>query len=306
MSGRAFAHFMVANDIGRNLKLARMKPAERWAYVAGVLSIAAQAEMRGTLLIGRAPADERDVARQADVPVTVARAALKQLRTLGVLERDADGIEWVHDFGVHNPQPRRDETAAERAQRYRDKQRASRDAPRDVTPPSRRDARDDHATVTHRDERNGHGGVTSRKEVEVEVEVEAAAARAPAADHAESRLRRLASDVGLACPSSAVIDELLAKYSDRDTTAALDDLERWAQRERLHSLVGAWQQALERADRRKLNGAAEMAESSFARAAMDRLEREQPDEDAGLTGEQRDTLAVVGAHAVELNRRAAS
>jgi hypothetical protein len=136
---RAFDRFMVDVEVGRNLKLGRLKPAERWVYVAGVLPIAAKSEIRGALMVGTTRATDADVARQADVTPAVARAALKHLRDLGMLEHDRTlGAEWVHDFEVYNPEPKQDKTAAERAKRYRERQAAKRD----VTAPSHRDGRD--------------------------------------------------------------------------------------------------------------------------------------------------------------------
>lgn len=147
-----FDRFMVDVEIGRNLKVARLSPAERWVFVAGVLPIAAKSDVRGALMVGQLPADERDVARQADVPLSMARSAMKKLRELHVLTREGSGPEWVHDFDEYNPPPKRDTTAAERQQRLRDKRRdeaaSNADVTPPVTPPSRRDACNGHADVT--------------------------------------------------------------------------------------------------------------------------------------------------------------
>lgn len=126
---RVFEHFMVHKAIGRNRKLRRsLTPDERWCYVAGVLAIAADAPIRGRLLIGMERADEQDVADEAGVRVAVARSALKKLRELEmVVDDDELDCERVHDWEAHNPEPKRDATAAERMRRYRDKLRRNND-----------------------------------------------------------------------------------------------------------------------------------------------------------------------------------
>lgn len=135
---KPFDRVMVHVEIAHHLKLRKLTDAERWAFVAGVLPIAAKSEMRGALTVGRAPAEAEDVAHQARVSVRVARSCLDKLRAVGLLERDGE-VEWVHDFEQWNPEPKRDETAAQRAREYRRRQKAKRQAaePTDVTEPSR-------------------------------------------------------------------------------------------------------------------------------------------------------------------------
>jgi hypothetical protein len=119
---RGFDHFMVAVRLGRTRKLRRnFTVPERWCYVAGVLTIAAKAPIRGRLLIEGAPADAKDVAEEAGVSVAVAARTLDKCRTLGMLMPDEElACERVHDWDQHNPEPKKDQTAAERAKRYRD------------------------------------------------------------------------------------------------------------------------------------------------------------------------------------------
>lgn len=155
MAPRGFDHFMVQLEAGRNLKLNRLSPAERLAWLLGVLPIAAKAPLRGSFMIGSLPAEAEDVAAQASVPKSVASSMLGKVRELGMLEHDDDiGAEWVHDFEEHNPEPKRDSTAAKRAKAYRDRQKAKRDEggasppPSPVTAPSRRDDAVRHGTVT--------------------------------------------------------------------------------------------------------------------------------------------------------------
>lgn len=130
-----FPRFMVDVNVGTNRKLRRLTPAERWCHVAGVLAIAAQATVRGCLLIGSADPEPHDYAEQAGVPLAVVTSTLDKLRELGIIEDDPEnGCERVHDWDDFNPPPKNDPTAAERAQRYR-RNRAERD----------------RHTVTHRD-----------------------------------------------------------------------------------------------------------------------------------------------------------
>jgi len=136
---RGYDYFMVHVEAGRHLKLGRMTPAERCAWTHGVLAIAAKSKVRGAFMVTDAAATADDVALQANVPKKVAVAMLKKARESRLLEHDdALGAEWVHDFDEHNPEPKRDETSAERSRRYRDRQRSNRVTSRTVT----RDARD--------------------------------------------------------------------------------------------------------------------------------------------------------------------
>lgn len=152
----AFDHYMLHVEAGNNHKTCRLTDAQRCAWFLGVLPIAAKSPVRGALIVGSLKADAGDVARQAAVTLRTATATLKRAAEIGLLDTNDDGISFVHDFDIHNPEPRKDTTAAERQRRKRlkDKEEAAR-----VTVMSRRDARD------------GHGDVT-QTEVEVEVEVE--------------------------------------------------------------------------------------------------------------------------------------
>jgi hypothetical protein len=140
-----FDHFMVHVEIGTRRKLRRnFSVPERWCYVAGVLSIAATAPVRGRLLIEGERADEQDVAERAGVSLTVARSTMTKLREKGMVVPDEDmECERVHDWEEHNPEPKRDKTAAERARRYRE--RLSRQRNGTVTRDATRDERPRHA-----------------------------------------------------------------------------------------------------------------------------------------------------------------
>jgi hypothetical protein len=126
---RAFDHFMVHTDIGRNRKLRRrFSVEERWCYVAGVLVIAATSPIRGRLLIGGDPAGVEDIADEAGVKLQVARSTLDKLRSLEMVYPDPElDCERVHDFEDHNPEPKKDPTAADRMRRHRDRLRRNDD-----------------------------------------------------------------------------------------------------------------------------------------------------------------------------------
>lgn len=149
MSPRAFDRYMVAVGAARHVKFRRLSDAERLAFFLGVLSIAAQAPVRGRLLIGDLRAEPEDIAAEAAVKVAVARSCMSKLRDVGVLVDDVEfGCERVHDFDDWNPPPRRDRTAADRQARRRARIQAEQARHARVTPASRRD-------VT-RDDRDGH------------------------------------------------------------------------------------------------------------------------------------------------------
>lgn len=122
-----FDRFMVSNSIGTNRKLRRLPVVQRWTYVAGILALASQSPIRGTLLITDGePVTAEDLAEEATVKVADARAALESFRKLGMLDRDEHGIEWVHDWDVMNKDPKPSDSpdatrARKRAQRERDK-----------------------------------------------------------------------------------------------------------------------------------------------------------------------------------------
>lgn len=121
---------MIHHDTANNLKLVDFTDSEVKAFVLGVVPIAGLADMRGSFTVGQAPASAKHVAAKARVSVKVAESTLVKLRALGMLETHDDGIEWVHDFQEYNPEPRVDDTAAERAARYRQRQKAKRDLAR--------------------------------------------------------------------------------------------------------------------------------------------------------------------------------
>lgn len=147
-----FDRFMVYVDIGRDEKLARLTDAERLCHIAGVLALAAKSPIRGRLLVGELEASPREVGRMAAVSDRVAKSTIDKLVLVGVLLRDDEYDCWrVHNWEVYNPEPKADTTAAERAQRYRDRRR-ERDGNAcvtpAVTPASRRDGRDANGAVT--------------------------------------------------------------------------------------------------------------------------------------------------------------
>lgn len=136
MAPRGFDRYMVRIGAGRNRKFVRFTDSERCAHFLGVLSIAAQAPIRGYLLvaIGREAGPE-EIANEAGggVTVRVARTAVEKLSQVGVLERDEDVGAWrVHHWDDLNPSP-----GAERTRRWRDTQASH------IASPTR------HASVTN-------------------------------------------------------------------------------------------------------------------------------------------------------------
>lgn len=121
---RKFDRFMVDVNVGTNRKLRRLTIPERLCHLCGVLPIAAQAPVRGCLLVGPEPAEARDFAELAGVSIAVAKSTLAKLRAIGIVVPDDEhNCERVHDWEDWNPSPKRDDTAADRMKRYRDKNR---------------------------------------------------------------------------------------------------------------------------------------------------------------------------------------
>jgi hypothetical protein len=121
---------MVATDIGRNRKMRRkFTVEERWAWVGGVLCIAADAPIRGCFVVSGEPGTADDIADEAGVSPRAARSALEKFRQLEMLIAD-DGLhcERVRDWSDYNPEPKRDDTNAERQARFRAKRNAARNA----------------------------------------------------------------------------------------------------------------------------------------------------------------------------------
>lgn len=124
---------MVAVRHGTNFKIAKFSHATYRTFFSAVIPIAALSDVRGAFMVADQPATVEDM-RIIAPTLTAAecRAALKTLRDAGILEHDAElGGEWVHDFEQWNPEPKKDSTNAERQARYRERQKASRNA---VTP----------------------------------------------------------------------------------------------------------------------------------------------------------------------------
>lgn len=161
MAPRGFDCFMVHTKIAGHRTMAALTVSEKWCYVAGILALAGESPIRGTLLVTEdRRADELEVAHQAHVTIAVARATLRKAAEAGLIVEDDELECWrVRDWDQYNPKPKTDRTAAERQQRRRDKLKSNRD----VTAASRRDARNDHATVTP-PEVEGEGEATTARD----------------------------------------------------------------------------------------------------------------------------------------------
>ena len=133
MSPRAFNRYMLVIGMGRNRKLVPLTDSEFRAHVAGVLSLAAQAPIRGYFLVGDQEPTPEHVANEAGGKVTarVARSAIAKLKAEGILEYDDDLDAWfVHDWDAVNPSPTKDTTGAERQRRFRERRAAARNGTR--------------------------------------------------------------------------------------------------------------------------------------------------------------------------------
>jgi hypothetical protein len=119
MAGK-FDRYMVEKGAGKHAKFARFTDGERCAHFLGVLSIAAQAPIRGYLLVGEQEAGAAEVSVEAAVTKAQAETALVKLKRIGVLERDNEVGAWfVHDWADMNPEPKHDATNAKRQADYR-------------------------------------------------------------------------------------------------------------------------------------------------------------------------------------------
>jgi hypothetical protein len=161
---RGYDHFMVHVDIGTEEKLATLTDSEFRCHFAGILPIAAKSPIRGCLIVGDVAAQPIHIAKRAGGKVTerVVKTTIHKLADVGVLIDDTDLGCWrVHNFDVHNPAPKKDTTAAERAKRYRDRQKRHAT----VTAPSRRDVTPNVTAVTpqkrrEEEEKNSSGGMS--------------------------------------------------------------------------------------------------------------------------------------------------
>lgn len=120
-----YDRFLLVNKIGRDRVLRRYFTAEeRWCWVAGVLGTAADAPVRGWLLLTeKVAADTEDIADAAGVEVQVAAATIEKAHKYGMVEHDAQvGCDWVPDWEMYNPPAakRYDPTSARRQALFRD------------------------------------------------------------------------------------------------------------------------------------------------------------------------------------------
>lgn len=140
---RGYDSILVYAKLGSDRKFRRLTPAERWCALAGVWAIAAQSPIRGYLLITEdEPASEQDYATEANVTLAVARATVKKMRSLKMIERDEEmRAEHVHDWHEHQKDPKPSDSKEAWRQRKR-RQRAGEtpshaDVPRDTRDLSR-------------------------------------------------------------------------------------------------------------------------------------------------------------------------
>lgn len=123
MARRGFDRFFVANEIGVDRRMDRLTPAERWAFIAGVLATASKSPVRGALLIApKVPATAQDIARQANVPVKVAHSAMEKLRDMEILvHEDESRVDVVLEWDDWQVEPTSDPRAAKRMALHRNR-----------------------------------------------------------------------------------------------------------------------------------------------------------------------------------------
>jgi hypothetical protein len=124
---RGYDCILLYTKIGSDRKLRRLAPDQRWAFVAGVLSLAAQSPDRGRLLVAEGmPVTEEDIAEEAGVSIDVARSTLAKLRELGIVVTDEDGVQAPGKWETWQPRPRPSESRE--ATRERQRRKRERDA----------------------------------------------------------------------------------------------------------------------------------------------------------------------------------
>lgn len=126
MAPRQFNCYMVHVATGSHPKLGGLTDSEYRAHISGVLAIAAMSPIRGCLLVGDLNAEPAHIAKTAGVTTRAAKSAMAKLQAIGVLYPDDElNCLRVHDWDDVNPEPKQDNTAAERQRRLRAKRRAS-------------------------------------------------------------------------------------------------------------------------------------------------------------------------------------
>lgn len=107
---------MVAYAIGGDVDLALAPEGQRWVWVAGVLSLAAQSPIRGHLLNKAAePLTSRDIAVAAGTKRALTLKALDHFRTRELIVPDDElECEWLPNFKLYNPDAKASETEGER------------------------------------------------------------------------------------------------------------------------------------------------------------------------------------------------
>ena len=126
-----FDSIMLRVEVGGNRKLRRFTPEERWCAVAGVWALAAKSPVRGYLLIAEnVPVEPQDIAEQAGVKLSAVKSTLKKMRELGMLEADDElKTEHVHDWHIHQKEPKPSETREAWRIRKREQRAGKRDGP---------------------------------------------------------------------------------------------------------------------------------------------------------------------------------
>lgn len=99
-------------------KIRRRPVAERWVWI-GILILAAESPVRGTLLIDDGTAvTDRDIADEANVPLPTVRKCLGSFMDSGMISVDLDAGAWTVTKWAER-QPVSDSNAADRQRKHR-------------------------------------------------------------------------------------------------------------------------------------------------------------------------------------------
>lgn len=86
--------FRVYGEMVRDRKLARLSPSQRWVWVV-MMCCASESPMRGWLMLSeQAPCTDKDLARESGVPLKTVQHALREMQSLGMIERAGDTGAW--------------------------------------------------------------------------------------------------------------------------------------------------------------------------------------------------------------------
>jgi hypothetical protein len=96
--------FRFYDDFFQHPKTRRLKNPLHKLVVISAWAISSRSPIRGLLLIGKnLPANEEDIATEADIPVEVVRQALGTQENPGPVTKDALYLTWTEDGILYSP-----------------------------------------------------------------------------------------------------------------------------------------------------------------------------------------------------------